>query len=58
MERVTPDGTVVGTYRSVRDAARKCYISKDAVLRRCHGQVYAPFELDGHDYRFREEGKT
>lgn len=55
VERVTPDGKVVGVYRSAWDAARKCYISKDAVLRRCYGKVANPYTLDGHDYRFREE---
>lgn len=55
VERVAPDGKVVGVYRSVRDAARKCYVSKDAILRRCQGRVTNPYTLDGFDYRFREE---
>lgn len=52
VERVNKAGKVVDVFPSARDAAKRCYLSKSAVLRRANGEVLNPYALDGHDYRY------
>lgn len=54
VKKIDRDGTVVEVYPSVAAAAKKNFISKNAVYSRCVRAVKDPFRLDGHDYRYDE----
>lgn len=50
--KVDQDGQVVAIYSSGREAAKKNYISQNAIWARCTGKVKDPYRLDGYDYRY------
>lgn len=50
--KVDKTGQVVAIYQSGREAAKKNYISQNAIWARCAGKVKDPYRLDGYDYRY------
>ena len=50
--KVDQAGQVVAIYSSGREAAKKNYISQNAIWARCTGKVKDPYRLDGYDYRY------
>lgn len=50
--KVDQAGQVVAIYSSGREAAKKNYISQNAIWARCAGKVKDPYRLDGYDYRY------
>lgn len=52
--KVDRDGNVVDIYKSQSEAARKNYISQQAVSRRCNGRCEDPYRLDGYNYIFED----
>lgn len=42
VERVNKAGKLVDVFPSAREAAKRCYLSKSAVLRRANGEVLNP----------------
>lgn len=46
--KVDQDGQVVAIYSSGREAAKKNYISQNAIWARCTGKVKDPYRLDGY----------
>ena len=50
--KVDADGNVVEIYKSSVEAAKKNYISQQAISRRCLGKVADPYNLDGCNYVF------
>ena len=58
VEKVDRDGNVVALYSSVREAAKKNYMSRRAVARRCNCTIKGdPFLLDGFNYRYEDRGR-
>lgn len=45
-------GRVIAIYPSVTEAAKRNYISKNAVYNRCANKVKSPFDLDGFNYQY------
>ena len=50
--KVDADGNVVEIYKSSVEAAKKNYISQQAISRRCLGKVTNPYDWDGFNYVF------
>lgn len=50
--KVSPSGEIVACYKSASEAARKNYLSKPAVLDRCHNKTKNPYLDDGYTYQF------
>lgn len=54
--KIAPDGGIVKIYHSARAAGRENHMSYQTVLDRCHNRVKNEYALDGHTYRFIDQG--
>ena len=52
VEKLDRDGNVVEVYKRITEAARKNFMSENAIYRRCRGKIKDPYSLDGYDYRY------
>ena len=50
--KVNQEGEVVACYTSAHDAARKNYMSSEAILQRCRNQIKDPYRLTGYTFQF------
>lgn len=55
--KVAPDGTVVEIFRSGREAARREYVSQNAINVRCLHRVKDPYLLTGYTYEYEDNRK-
>ena len=54
VEKIDPDGNVLGRYDSMKQAAKENFISLTSVYKRCRGEVKKPFELMGFSFRYKK----
>lgn len=54
VEMIDREGNVVAIYRSLAEAAKKNYISRNSVSARCLKQVKDPFDLIGYSFRYED----
>ena len=52
--KISPDGEVVAIFRSVIEAAKKDFLSRDAVRDRCVNKIKDPFKFTGYNYQYEE----
>lgn len=52
--KIDKSGEVVAIYKSSREAARKEYISYNAMHNRCLNKVQNPFDLTGYNYQYED----